>query len=105
MCLAGVGSRARLRRGPVPGKAAEKPWPVRQAEALTAAVAAALAVGAFAFSPTFLNWDRYQPGADSTWAQIWTGGHTFIASYGHQIEAQSRAGVYRDRNPTNLASP
>jgi hypothetical protein len=81
-----------------------KPWPIRQAENAIAAVTAALAAGAVAFAPAYINWPRFQPGTDSTWAQLWTGGHTFIADYGHQLHAQQRLGVYTDGEPTIVAS-
>lgn len=81
-----------------------KPWPIRQAENAIAAVIAALAAGAVAFAPAYINWPRFQPGTDSTWAQLWTGGHTFVADYGHQLHAQQRLGVYNDGVPTIVAS-
>lgn len=81
-----------------------KPWPVRQAENAIAAVTAALAAGAVAFAPAYINWPRFQPGTDSTWAQLWTGRHTFVADYGHQLRAQQRLGVYSDGVPTIVAS-
>ena len=81
-----------------------KPSPIRQAENAIAAVIAALAAGAVAFAPAYINWPRFQPGTDSAWAQLWTGGHTFVADYGHQLHAQQRLGVYTDGVPTIVAS-
>lgn len=81
-----------------------KPWPIRQAENAIAAITAALAAGAVAFAPAYINWPRFQPGTDSTWAQLWTGRHTFVADYGHQLRAQQRLGVYTDGVPTIVAS-
>jgi hypothetical protein len=122
MCLVGLGGLANLwpaahrktaksTQAETVGKApktrirrARKPWPIRQAENAIAAVTAALAVGAVAFAPAYINWPRFQPGTDSTWAQLWTGGHTFVADYGHQLHAQQRLGVYTDGRPTIVAS-
>ena len=113
MCLVGLGGLVNLwpAARPKPAKAAKprtrragKPWPIRQAENAIAAVIAALAAGAVAFAPAYINWPRFQPGTDSTWAQLWTGGHTFVADYGHQLHAQQRLGVYTDGVPTIVAS-
>ena len=122
MCLVGLGGLANLWPKARPkattttetAKAAKtprsrtqrtrKPWPIRQAENAIAAVTAALAAGAVAFAPAYINWPRFQPGTDSTWAQLWTGGHTFVADYGHQLRAQQRLGVYTDGEPTIVAS-
>ncbi|WP_228562524.1 DUF3488 domain-containing protein [Catenulispora rubra] len=101
MCLVGLGGLANLWPQARP-KA--KPWPIRQAENAIAAVTAALAAGAVAFAPAYINWPRFQPGTDSTWAQLWTGRHTFVADYGHQLHAQQRLGVYTDGQPTIVAS-
>jgi hypothetical protein len=103
MCLVGLGGLVNLWPAARPKPAtrrARKPWPIRQAENAIAAVTAALAAGAVAFAPAYINWPRFQPGTDSTWAQLWTGGHTFVADYGHQLSAQQRLGVYRDGRPT-----
>lgn len=113
MCLVGLGGLANLwptarpKTGKTPKsrtRRTRKPWPIRQAENSIAAVTAALAAGAVAFAPAYINWPRFQPGTDSTWAQLWTSGHTFVADYGHQLHAQQRLGVYTDGEPTIVAS-
>lgn|GEM_PF-6800367 len=110
MCLVGLGGLVNLWPATRPKSAKSrtrrfgKPWPIRQAENAIAAVIAALAAGAVAFAPAYINWPRFQPGTDSTWAQLWTGGHTFVADYGHQLHAQQRLGVYTDGVPTIVAS-
>ncbi|NUP50749.1 MAG: hypothetical protein HOW97_26080 [Catenulispora sp.] len=108
MCLVGLGGLATLWPAPRTRPAARKRtklwWPIRQAETAIAAVTAVLAAGAVAFAPPYINWPRFQPGTDTTWAQLWTSGRTFIADYGHQLRAQDRAGVYTDGRPTIVAS-